>query len=85
MERIEASLNQLERPGWKEHAWDPDSLPAKSLELRAVTALAELWLDQGKSPDAHALLAPVYGWFTEGFQTRDLIAARSLLDKLIPG
>ena len=112
MAHIEASLEQLERPGWEEHAWYSDSLrikgrlltqqgdlaeaeswyqralnvaraqQAKSLELRAVTALAELWLQQGKPREAHALLAPVYGWFTEGFDTRDLIHAKVLIDKL---
>ena len=45
---------------------------AKSFELRAATSLARLWRDQGKRSEAHALLAPVYGWFTEGFDTADL-------------
>ena len=45
---------------------------AKSLELRVATSLARLWRDQGKRTEARALLAPVYGWFTEGFDTPDL-------------
>jgi len=45
---------------------------AKSLELRAATNLARLWRDQGGRSDARELLAPVYGWFTEGFDTPDL-------------
>ncbi len=55
---------------------------AKSLELRAATSLAQLWQDQGKRKEAHELLAPIYGWFTEGFDTGDLKEARALLDEL---
>jgi len=55
---------------------------AKALELRAATSLARLLRDQGRVADARALLAPVYGWFTEGFDTRDLIEAKALLDEL---
>ncbi len=55
---------------------------AKSLELRAATSLARLWQGQGKIEDAYHLLAPVYGWFTEGFDTRDLQEAKALLDEL---
>jgi class 3 adenylate cyclase/tetratricopeptide (TPR) repeat protein len=55
---------------------------ARSLELRAARDLAELWLDQGKHTEARELLAPVYGWFTEGFDTLDLKEAKTLLDKL---
>jgi predicted ATPase len=55
---------------------------AKSLELRAATSLARLWQQQDKRQDAHDLLAPVYGWFTEGFDTADLIEAKALLDEL---
>jgi class 3 adenylate cyclase/predicted ATPase len=53
---------------------------AKSWELRAAMSMARLWRDQGKRDAARDLLAPVYGWFTEGFDTRDLIAARALLN-----
>jgi class 3 adenylate cyclase/tetratricopeptide (TPR) repeat protein len=55
---------------------------AKSFELRASTSLAMLWQSQGKRREAYALLAPVYNWFTEGFDTRDLKAAKALLDEL---
>jgi predicted ATPase len=55
---------------------------AKSWELRAAMSLARLWRDQGKVPQARELLAPVYGWFTEGFDTRDLKEAKALLEEL---
>jgi len=55
---------------------------AKSLELRAATSLARLWQQQGKGQEAHDLLAPVYGWFTEGFDTADLREAKALVDTL---
>jgi predicted ATPase len=54
----------------------------KSFELRAATSLARLWGSQGKKAEAHGLLAPVYGWFSEGLETRDLVAARELLLEL---
>jgi predicted ATPase len=55
---------------------------AKSWELRASMSLARLWRDQGKVSEARELLAPVYGWFTEGFDTLDLKEAKALLDEL---
>jgi predicted ATPase len=55
---------------------------AKSWELRAATDLARLWQAQGNSEKARQLLEPVYNWFTEGFDTLDLTAARELLDIL---
>jgi predicted ATPase len=55
---------------------------AKSWELRAAMSMARLWRDQGKRDDARELLAPVYGWFTEGFETLDLKEAEALLDAL---
>ena len=55
---------------------------AHSLELRAATSLARLWGEQGRRAEARELLAPVYGWFTEGFDTADLKDARALLDEL---
>ena len=55
---------------------------ARSFELRAAMSLARLWRDQGKVQQARELLAPVYGWFTEGFDTRDLKEAKALLEEL---
>jgi predicted ATPase len=55
---------------------------AKSWELRAATSLARLWAEQGRRGEAYDLLAPVYGWFTEGFDTADLKEAKRLLDEL---
>jgi len=55
---------------------------AKSLELRAATGLARLWQQQGKQKEAHELLSAIYGWFTEGFDTKDLQEAKALLEEL---
>ena len=55
---------------------------SRSWELRAAMSLAQLWRDQGKRREAHDLLAPVYGWFTEGFDTLDLKEAKALLEEL---
>ena len=55
---------------------------ARSWELRAAMSMARLWRDQGRRPQARDILAPVYGWFTEGFDTRDLKEAKKLLDEL---
>ena len=55
---------------------------AKSWELRAATSLARLWGEQGRRTEAQELLAPIYGWFTEGFDTADLKEAKELLDHL---
>jgi predicted ATPase len=56
---------------------------AKSLELRAAMSLSRLWRQQGRRTDAYQLLAPVYGWFTEGFDTADLQDAKALLNTLL--
>ena len=58
---------------------------AKSLELAAALSLSRLWRGQGKHDDARTLVAEIYGWFTEGFETRDLRAAKALLDELPQG
>jgi predicted ATPase len=55
---------------------------ARSFELQAAMSLARLWRDQGKVSEARELLAPVYGWFTEGFDARDLKEAKALLEVL---
>jgi predicted ATPase len=68
---------------WLQRAIDAaQSQRAKSLELRATTSLARLWRDQGERQKARDLLAPVYGWFTEGLDTPDLVEARALLDEV---
>ena len=56
---------------------------ARSFELGAAMSMALLWRDQGNRDDARELLAPVYGWFTEGFDTLDLKEAKALLDTLV--
>jgi tetratricopeptide (TPR) repeat protein len=56
---------------------------AKSLELRAVMSLSRLWQKQGKKAEARRLLAEIYGWFTEGFDTKDLQEAKALLEELV--
>jgi predicted ATPase len=58
---------------------------AKLWELRAAVSLARLRRDQGRTVEARDLLAPVYGWFTEGFDTPDLMEAKTLLDVICPG
>ena len=55
---------------------------ARSWELRAAMSLSRLWQQQGKRTEAYELLAPIYGWFTEGFDTADLQEARTLLEEL---
>jgi len=55
---------------------------AKSWELRAAMSLSRLWQQQGKQAEVHELLAPIYGWFTEGFETADLQEAKALLQGL---
>jgi predicted ATPase len=59
-----------------------NQLKLRSIDLRAAMSLARLWRDQGKVREGHELLAPVYGWFTEGFDTRDLKEAKALLQQV---
>jgi class 3 adenylate cyclase/predicted ATPase len=74
---------QAEAEAWLQRALDvARRQEAKSLELRAAMSLARLWQQQGKQAEAHALLTPIYGWFTEGFDTADLQDARVLLEQL---
>jgi predicted ATPase len=75
--------NQREAEACFQHAMTiAQSQGAKAWELRTATSLARLWQHQGKRQQAHALLAPVYSWFTEGFDTPDLQEAEALLDAL---
>ena len=74
---------QAEAEAWLQRALDVACRQeAKSLELRAAMSLARLWQQQGKQAEARALLAPIYGWFTEGFDTADLLEAKALLQAL---
>jgi predicted ATPase len=74
---------QAEAEAWLQRALDVSRRQeAKSLELRAAMSLSRLWQQQGKQAEARALLAPIYGWFTEGFDTADLQEAKALLDAL---
>ena len=77
----QSSDHQTEAEFSFHHALDiARSQQAKSLELRTATSLARLWHQQGKRQEAHDLLAPIYGWFTEGFDTADLQEAKALLE-----
>jgi predicted ATPase len=74
---------EAEAETWLQRALDvARRQEAKSLELRAATRLSRLWQQQSKRAEAYALLAPVYGWFTEGFDTADLQDAKVLLEEL---
>jgi predicted ATPase len=74
---------QAEAEAWLQRALDvARRQEAKSLELRAAMSLARLWQQQGRRAEAHDLLAPIYGWFTEGFDTTDLQEAKALLEEL---
>jgi predicted ATPase len=74
---------QEEAEAWLQRALDvARRQKAKSLELRAAMSLSRLWQRQGKRTQARTLLAPVYGWFTEGFDTPDLQEAKALLTEI---
>ena len=83
-----SSLRQTGTPQAEAEAWLRRALDvarrqeAKSLELRAAMSLSRLWQQQGKRQEAYDLLAPIYHWFTEGFDTADLQDARALLAEL---
>jgi predicted ATPase len=79
----QTGTSQAEAEAWLRRALDvARRQEAKALELRAVMSLSRLWQQQGKRADAHELLAPIYGWFTEGFDTTDLQEAKALLEEL---
>jgi predicted ATPase len=81
--KIQLPSNQREAETCFQHAMTiAQDQGAKSWELRAATSLARLWQSQGKCEEAHDLLAPIYNWFTEGFDTADLKDAKALLDEL---
>jgi len=84
--RQQSSSNQTEAESCFHHAISiAQSQQAKSWELRATTSLARLWQQHGRRQEAHDLLAPIYGWFTEGFDTPDLKDAKALLHELEDG
>ena len=70
------------KPASSRPSTSPASQQAKSWELRATMSLSRLWQQQGKRTAARELLAPIYGWFTEGFDTADLQDAKALLEEL---
>ncbi|MGH8065666.1 MAG: hypothetical protein ACRERE_10640, partial [Candidatus Entotheonellia bacterium] len=73
-----------EAEAWLQRALDvARRQQAKSLELRVTMSLSRLWQQQGKQAEARALQAPIYGWFTEGFDTADLREAKALLEELV--
>ena len=81
-------FRELDDPERARHAYEAGiavarKQEAKFWELRAAMSMARLWRDQGKRDEARDLLAPVYGWFTEGFDTLDLKEAKALLDELV--
>jgi predicted ATPase len=77
------SLNRAQAEAWWQCALDiARRQEAKALELRAAMSLSRLWQQQRKGQEAHDLLAPIYGWFTEGFDTADLQEAKALLAAL---
>jgi predicted ATPase len=84
----EIALSSADRDAGKAEAYFRRALAvarkqqAKSWELRAAMSMARLWRDRGRRDEARDLLAPVYGWFTEGFDTLDLKEAKTLLDAL---
>jgi predicted ATPase len=81
--RVHAAAHHAEAETCFRHALDvARHQQAKSWELRAATSLSHLWQQQGKRQEAYDLLAPVYGWFTEGFDTADLQEAKALLEAL---
>ena len=92
--RLKGELLLRADGAWRMAEWTPEACfhkalsiarrqEAKSLELRTAMSLARLWQQQGKRQDASDLLAPVYGWFTEGFDTADLKEAEALLEELV--
>jgi predicted ATPase len=80
---LQTGTPPAEAEAWLQRALDvARRQEARSLELRAAMSLSRLWHQQGKRKEAHDLLAEVYAWFTEGFDTADLQEAKALLDEL---
>ena len=79
---VKEALYQVFRQQELPAGWRYTTQQAKSFELRVATSLARLWQQQGKRQEAYDLLVPIYGWFTEGFDTADLQDAKALLNEL---
>jgi len=82
--RLKLGQSELAEADFRDAITMAQRMNAKAWELRAATSLASLWRDQGRRQQAYDLLAPVYGWFTEGFDTLDLTEAKALLEQLKP-
>jgi predicted ATPase len=80
--RLEVGQNELAEADFRDAITMAHKMSAKTWELRATMSLAQLWRDQGRREQAHDILAPIYGWFTEGFDTKVLKDARILLDEV---
>jgi predicted ATPase len=80
--RLKQGQTELAEAGFREAIALARSMGAKAWELRATTSLAEMLAKQGRRDEARAMLAEIYGWFTEGFDTADLKEAKALLEQL---
>ena len=80
--RCQGRTGAKPRPAFSGRSRLPAEQSARMWELRAASSLARLWAEQGERRKGHDLLAPVYGWFTEGFDTADLKDARAMLEDL---
>jgi TolB-like protein/class 3 adenylate cyclase/predicted ATPase len=82
LQSLRAANHDGAEPAFAQAIAEARSQGSRFYELRAATSLARLWRDQGRGAEARDLLAPIYGWFTEGFDTQDLKEAKALLDEL---
>jgi predicted ATPase len=80
--RLEVGQSELAEADFRDAITMAQKMSAKTWELRATMSLAQLWRDQGKRQQAYDILAPIYSWFIEGFDTPALKDARMLLDEL---
>ena len=85
MQRLEGGVQKEAEECFGEAIEIARQQQAKSLELRATMSLARLWQQHGKQTEAHQMLSEIYGWFTEGFDTKDLQEAKALLEQLAEG
>jgi tetratricopeptide (TPR) repeat protein len=80
--RLKMGQNELAEADFRDAIRMAQRMSAKAWELRAATSMAQLWRDQGRRQQAHDLLAPVYSWFTDGFDALDLQESKALLEQL---